>query len=209
MDIKDWIKEPGSKKESDAKLFPIEPTMINTGAIARRYFPVIQTACNNQIEALKVLGDYASLNKATQIQLALGRLERLISLKEVISSPDIRTLIQENREEDIRRLHQADFSSLETLLQFRSVVWEWITEEEGSLFSTKKWLPNRFKVFCSIADALNSSGTECSEELGGIESSCWHVLENRTPMLKAVEQCIDGQLAEWRGLNSTTLLAVS
>lgn len=206
MDIMELMDDSfNAFAESDIKSFTVTPVLINTGTIARSYFPVIQEACQSQLTILQMTADYPSFNKAMQIQLALNRLDYLISLKEVISQPKVKTIVQKNHEEDICRLYDADFSNLETLLEFQSVLWWWLAEKEANELSIKTIAPNRYKVFYSLADALASTGMECGEYLLGIDPLFLNELKRESTMLQTVKQAIYTRLEGLDNISNESL----
>lgn len=68
MENRDWRDDAFNVLEAPAtKRFTVTPALINTGTIARRYFPIIEKVCQNQVNALQAAGDYLSFSQAIQL----------------------------------------------------------------------------------------------------------------------------------------------
>ncbi|MCC5014396.1 MULTISPECIES: hypothetical protein [unclassified Legionella] len=151
---------------SKTHLITIRASHVNTGTIARQtWFPIISAKCQIQIDKLALAGDKFSQDKATQIRLALVRLDDLITLKEAISQPGVTSVDQENGGENMRKLSRADFSDLGTLIRYQSEKWTWYGPYPGANnpIDLKDEYDNdrtdRFDKLHSIQDAVNISYT--------------------------------------------------
>lgn len=151
-------------KASTTYRLSIRASDLNTGTIARQsLFPIIQAKCQAQIDKLNRAGDQFSLKKATQIRLAVERLDNLITLKERISQSGVSEVDQQNGGENLRKLARADFSDLGTLLSYQSENWIWFGPMPGyhNVIDYKDEYDNspvdKFPRLHSIQDAVNIS----------------------------------------------------
>lgn len=173
----------------------IRASHVNTGTIARQtLFPIISAKCQTQIEKLVRAGDKFSQEKATQIRLAVQRLDDLITLKEAISKPGVTRVDQENGGENMRKLSQADFSDLGTLIRYQSEIWTWYGPYPGANnpIDVKDEYDNdrtdRFDKLHSVQDAVNISYTNIFN-LGFFKMNAYYgPLWGKTNMLAEFEQ---------------------
>ncbi|WP_019215632.1 hypothetical protein [Legionella tunisiensis] len=142
----------------------IRPSAVNTGTTARQtLFPIIQAKCETKIVQLTLAGDRFSQEKAIQIRLAVERLDHLITLKEDLSKPEGFYVEQQNGGENLKKLAQADFSDLTTLIRYQSETWTWYGPYPGANnpIDLKDEYDNdrtdKFSKLHSIQDAVNIS----------------------------------------------------
>lgn len=159
-------KEIKMQRRTVSKTHPItiRTSHVNTGTIARqKLFPIISAKCETQIDKLRRAGDKFSLEKATQIRLAVDRLDDLITLKETILQPGVTSVDQQNGGENMKKLSQADFSDLGTLIRYQSEKWTWYGPYPGAnnpIDVTDEYdndRTDRFDKLHSVQDAVNIS----------------------------------------------------